>query len=434
MRPAQFANDPASDRVPPCKSPGRDVFANGKIARSARFLQGRHMKPLAGLRVIDLSQIYQGPYATFLMAMAGADVIKVEPPGGERLRGLGGAGTPLSFAMLNANKRSVSLDLKHPEGKRLLCQLVEHGDVLVENYAPGVMDRLGVGYSALKGINPRLIYASGTGYGLTGPDRDQLAMDHTIQAASGMMSLTGVPDGPPLRAGGAPIDIMGGIHLYGGVMTALVSRGVTGLGTLVEVAMVEAMYFTFSTDLAAYHRTGEVPIRSGMRSPSLTTPYSIYECADGYIAVICVTHDHWLRTLDVIGHPELADDPRYKDAIARNARESEINTLMTNWTKGRPRDEAFTALKNAKVPVAPVRDLEEVRTDPHMHSRGMLSWHEHPALGRVVLANSPIRYPEMGVPEVGTYPELGAHNDSVYGGLLGLSDAAIEALRRDKVI
>lgn len=392
------------------------------------------MTPLAGLRVIDLSQIYQGPYATFLMAMAGAEVIKVEPPGGEKLRGLGGAGTPLSFAMLNANKQSVSLDLKHPEGKRLLKKLIEHGDVLVENYAPGVLDRLGVGYNVLKEINPRLIYASGTGYGITGPDKDQLAMDHTVQAASGMMSLTGLPDGPPLRAGGAPIDIMGGVHLYGGVMTALVRRGVTGLGMLVEVAMIEAMYFTFATDLAAYQRTGDVPKRSGMRSPSVTTPYSIYECADGHIAVICVTQEHWLRTIEVIGRPELGDDPRYQDAVARNAREPEVNALMNDWTRMRTRDEAFNALKTAKVPVAPVRDLEEVRTDPHMHSRGMLSWHHHPSLGQVVLANSPIRYPELGIPEVGFYPELGAQNESVYGGLLGLSAAEIAALKEQKVI
>jgi crotonobetainyl-CoA:carnitine CoA-transferase CaiB-like acyl-CoA transferase len=392
------------------------------------------MLPLEGLRVIDLSQIYQGPYATFLMAMAGAEVIKVEPPGGEKLRGLGGGDTPLSFAMLNSNKKSVTLDLKHPEGKGLLKRLVREGDVLLENYAPGVLDRLGVGYEVLKAENPRLIYASGTGYGLTGPDRDQLAMDHTIQASSGMMNLTGLPDGPPLRTGGAPIDIMGGIHLYAGVMTALVSRGITGKGTLVEVAMLESMYFTFSTDFASYHRTGEMPIRSGMRSPSLTTPYSVYACADGYIAVICVTQEHWLRMLDVMGRADLAAEPRYRDAVSRHAAEAEINALVTAWTSARSRDEAFHALRDAKVPVAPVRDLEELRTDPHMHARGMLGWFDHPTLGRVVLPNSPLRYPEHARSPLRFFPALGEHNDEVYGGLLGLPDAERRSLAAAGVI
>ncbi len=392
------------------------------------------MHPLEGLRVIDLSQIYQGPYATFLMAMAGAEVIKVEPLGGERLRGLGGGPTPLSFAMLNSNKKSVSLDLKQPEGKALLKQLVSHGDVLVENYAPGVLDRLGVGYAELKQINPRLIYASGTGYGLTGPDKDQLAMDHTIQAASGMMNLTGTPDGPPLRAGGAPIDIMGGVHLYAGIMTALVRRGITGQGTLVEVAMQESMYFTFSTDFAAYQRTGVMPVRSGMRSPSLTTPYSVYECADGYIAVICVTHEHWLRMLDVMGRNDLANAPRFKDATARHDCEVEINQLVTDWTRPRSRNSAFALLRDAKVPVAPVRDLEELRTDPHMHARGMLRWFDHPSMGRVVLPNSPVRFPDLAAMEIEFFPALGEHNEAVYGGLLGLSAEQRDALRRMQVI
>ena len=161
-------------------------------------------QPLAGITVLDLTQIYQGPYCGFLMATAGADVIKIEPRGGERLRGAGGAKTQLSFATLNSNKKSITLDLKQERGKALLKELVQKADILLENYAPGVMDRLGVGWEVLHEINPSLIYVSGTGYGLSGPDRDMLAMDHTIQATSGVMSSTGDPDRPPGRAGGAP--------------------------------------------------------------------------------------------------------------------------------------------------------------------------------------------------------------------------------------
>ncbi|MBI3053383.1 MAG: CoA transferase, partial [Betaproteobacteria bacterium] len=186
--------------------------------------------PLAGVTVIDLGQIYQGPYAGLLLAKAGADVIKVEQPSGEpaRARAPSGKSTSLPMAMLNSNKRDITLNLKTGRGCELLKALAKRADVVLENFAPGVMDRLGVGFSALREINPRIIYASGTGYGLSGPDRDSLAMDVTVQAASGMMSVTGFPDGPPLKAGATVVDIAGGTHLYAGIVTALYERERTG--------------------------------------------------------------------------------------------------------------------------------------------------------------------------------------------------------------
>ncbi|HEY4042715.1 MAG TPA: CoA transferase, partial [Rhodopila sp.] len=211
--------------------------------------------PLAGITVLDFGQIYQGPYATLLMAKAGADVIKIEPPGGEPLRRralAGGGDTTLPMAMLNANKRAVTLNLKAEAGKDLLKRLAARADVLVENFSPGTMDGLGVGYDVLKDINPRLVYATGTGFGITGPDRDNLAMDFTIQAASGIMSVTGDPNGPPMKAGPTLVDFMGGIHLYAAVMTALLQRTVTGQGQLVEVAMQEAVYPTLASSYE-YH-------------------------------------------------------------------------------------------------------------------------------------------------------------------------------------
>ncbi len=390
--------------------------------------------PLEGIRVVDLGQIYQGPYATFLMAMAGAEVIKVEPVGGERLRGSAGAVTAMSFAMLNSNKKSITLNLREPRGKELLIDLASASDVVLENFAPGVMDRLGVGHEVLRAANPRLIYATGTGYGISGPDRDQLAMDHTIQAASGIMSLTGEAGGSPLRAGGAPVDIMGGTHLYGAVVSALLQRSRTGEGALVEVSMQEAMYFALCTDMTAYHRTGKIPERTGNRSPSLVTPYSIYACADGHIAIICVTDTHWLRTLEVIGRDDLKDDPRFTNARTRNDNEAAITEIMEAWCSARTRDAAFSALSAARIPVAPVRDIEEVRTDPHMHERGMLEWRNHPEMGEIVLANSPIRFPEQGMNEIRTFPELGAHNEEIYGHLLGLAAKEIKKLADQKVI
>src|SRR5580658_480952 len=215
--------------------------------------------PLSGITVIDFGQIFQGPYATLLLAKAGADVIKVEPPHGEplRRRAAPGKSATLPFAMLNQNKRAVSLNLKHPKGRELLFEMVRRADVLLENFSPGTMDDLGVGWSVLKEINKRLIYATGTGFGISGPDRDNLAMDLTIQAASGIMSVTGAPDGPPMKAGPTLVDFMGGIHLYGGVVTALFQRTVTGEGQLVEVAMQETVYPSLASSYDYYRRTGK---------------------------------------------------------------------------------------------------------------------------------------------------------------------------------
>jgi len=390
--------------------------------------------PLAGIRVIDLTQIYQGPYAAFLMACAGADVIKVEPPGGERLRGRGGALTPLSFVMLNSNKRGVTLDLKSRDGKEILRRLVVDADVLLENFAPGVMDRLELGWEVLKEINPRLVYGSGTGYGLSGPDMDQLAMDHTIQAASGVMSATGDADQPPARAGGAPSDLMGGVHLYAGVMAALVGRAATGRGTRVEVSMLEAMYFTLCSELAAFHAHGEVPPRNSSRSPSGACPYGRYRCADGWIAIICVAEAHWQAIARTIGRGDLLDDDGFDAAFKRKKREDEINGMIEAWSSQRSRDEAFAAMRAAKVPVAPVKTLDEVYHDPHLLARGMLNPMTHSEIGAVNLPTSPIRYSDYDRVPLEFFPEPGANNKDVYGGLLGLNDDELTRLRTARVI
>jgi CoA:oxalate CoA-transferase len=390
--------------------------------------------PLSGIKVLDLTQIFQGPYASYLMAMAGADVVKVEPPEGERMRQRGGAETPLSFAMLNANKRSLTLDLKKPRGKELLKDMAREADVLLENFAVGTMDRLGLGWDVMHALNPRLIYGSATGYGLTGPDRDLLAMDHTVQAASGLMSITGEAGGPPARAGGTPCDIMGGIHLYAGVLQALLGRNATGKGTRVEVAMVEAMYFTLASDLAGYHRTGTLPERRGDKTPANTAPYGRYRCKDGWIALICVSEAQWARVLDVVGRPELKGNPDYGSREQRHARETEINAMIETWSQALPRDEAFAILRENRVPVAPIRNLEDVKNDPHMHARGTLQRMTHPAMGEIVLAYPPFRLSEYERPPIEFFPEPGADSAEALHDWLGLDDVAIAALREEHVI
>jgi crotonobetainyl-CoA:carnitine CoA-transferase CaiB-like acyl-CoA transferase len=391
-------------------------------------------RPLAGIKVLDLTQIYQGPYASFLMAQAGADVVKVEPPAGERMRQGGGAKTPLAFAMLNSNKKSIAIDLKHPRGKALLKDMAATADVLLENFAAGTMDRLGLGWEVMREINPRLVYGSATGYGLSGPDRDMLAMDHTVQAASGLMSITGEAGGPPARAGGTPCDIMGGIHLYAGVLQALMGRHATGKGTRVEVAMVEAMYFTLASDLTGYHRTGELPERRGDKTPANTAPYGRYRCKDGWIALICVSEAQWERLLHVVGREELIGNPDYEGREKRHVREAEINAMIEAWSGTLSRDEAFATLRENRVPVAPIRNLEDVQNDPHMHARGTLNRMTHPSLGDVVLPRAPIRLSDYETVPLAFFPEPGADTDGVLRDWLGLSDAEIDALHAEKVI
>ena len=398
----------------------------------------RANRPLAGVTVIDLGQIYQGPYATLLMAKAGADIIKIEPRQGEpaRLRATVGKSATLPFAMLNSNKRGVTLNLKDARGCDLLKRMVAKADVLLENFAPGVMERLGVGWTVLSEINPRLIYASGTGYGLDGPDRDNLAMDLTVQAASGVMSITGFADGPPVKAGPAVVDFMSGVHLYGAVVTALYERTFTGRGRLVEVAMQESIYPSLASNLSfLYNSQGGVPPRTGNRHGGLAiAPYNVYAAADGYIAVITVVEEHWKSLLKAIGRQDLKDDVRFASNAARVTVMAEVDGLIEAWTRTLTKAEAFAILKRHRVPSAPVRDLAEVMHDPHMHARGMLERIDHPDLGEIVVPTSPLRFHGADKVETVPSPRVGQHNGDVYGDWLGLSAEEIEQLRQDGVI
>jgi CoA:oxalate CoA-transferase len=390
--------------------------------------------PLAGITVLDFGQIFQGPYATMLMAKAGADVIKIEPPGGEPLRRrviAQGGDTTLPIAMLNANKRAVTLNLKSDAGKDLLKQMVARADVLLENFSPGTLDGLGVGYEVLKDINPRLIYATGTGFGISGPDRDNLAMDFTIQAASGIMSITGDPDGPPMKAGPTLVDFMGGIHLYAAVVTALLQRTTTGQGQLVEVAMQETVYPSLASSYDYHLRTGKVPPRAGNRQAGLASaPYNAFQTKNGWVAIHVVTEAHWRNLLQAMGRADLLEDSRFSTNPARTENMTATEALVTAWTIGLDTTEVVAAAKRYRIPVAAVRNAIEVMNDPHMHERGMLQRIDHPSLGPVILPNSPLRLHGSDRVEPVPSPLLGQHNVEVYGGWLGLGAEEVAALRR----
>lgn len=393
---------------------------------------GDRSLPLKGVTVLDLGQIYNGPYASFLFATSGARVIKVEPPGGENMRRRAqvGGGAMLPFAMLNSNKEFVTINLKSDEGRALFLDMVRKADVLIENFAPGVMDRLGVGPAKLLRENPKLVYAAGSGYGWSGPYRNLPAMDLTVQAMSGVMASTGFADRPPVKAGAAVADFFGAVHLYAAAVSALVEAQRSGRGRFVEASMLEAVFPTLSSPLGLYHSMeNQNPPRTGNRHSGLSeAPYNVYPTSDGFIALFCVTEAHWDGLASAMGKEDLLTDPRFADLKARVAHIDELDEIITAWTQTRTKDELLGVTDRYRVPRAPVRELDEVVNDPHMHARGSLKRVDHPDLGNVVLPTGPLRYGGSDVRELEPSKAIGADNASVYGDWLGRTPEEIAAL------
>lgn len=393
--------------------------------------------PMDGTVVIDLGQVYNGPYAALLLALAGATVIKVEPPGGDLLRRRGArvAGALYPFIALNCNKLGVTLNLKTERGRELLVDLARSADVLIENFRPGVMERLGVGPDVLRGAQPRLIYASTSGYGRTGPYRDYAAMDITVQAMSGVMSVTGWPDQPPVKAGPALADFFGGIHLYGAIVTALLERERTGQGQHVDVAMLEAVLPSLMSSLGLlFSGAGTVPLRTGNRHNGMAeAPYNVYPARDGQLALICVTDAHWRALVAAMGRPELAEDARFADMAARVRNIDAVDEAVTAYTRTRSREELLEALRRHRVPSAPVRDLAEVMSDRHLHERGTLATVTGTEMGAVTGISSPLRFGDEPA-ALTAGPRLGEHNETVYRRWLGLEKAELDELSAEGVI
>ena len=309
-----------------------------------------------GVRVLELGQIYNGPYCGLLLAQLGADVIKIEPPGGEQLRFRSGLSTEShEFVMLNSNKRSVVLDLKTDAGRQALLDLVETADVLIENFAPGTMERLLLGPARLLEHNPRLIVASGKGYGSTGPYAHMSAMDITVQAMSGSAATTGEPGGPPTKAGASFVDFSGGIHLFGAISAALFQRERTGRGQIVEVSMHDTIYPMLASSLGGLHNNPdrELPERTGNRHSGMAiAPYNIYETSDGWLAIICISERHWRGVATALGRPELIDDPRFRERADRVANIDAVDEEVSACTRTRTRAELVRDLQAAGVPCA----------------------------------------------------------------------------------
>jgi formyl-CoA transferase len=395
-------------------------------------MEGRHKPPLDGIVVLDLTQIYNGPYATFLMAQAGATIIKVEPPGGEHLRKRERSrGVAEPFAVLNCNKKSVMLNLRRPEARQALLKLAERADVIVENFAPGVMDRLGLGHDALRQANPRLIIASSSGYGSEGPYRDYPAMDLTVQAMSGVMSTTGEPGGTPLKAGPAVCDFSAGVHLYGAIVTALYERAVTGRANTVEVSMLSAVYPSLLSSLGLHQRGSRRASRTGNRHGGLTmAPYNVYPTADGAIAILTANDDHWVALTQALDCAAWQSDARFSTRAARIANMDALDSALGERTSAYPKEELFALLMGHRVPCAPVRELDDVINDSHLHATGMLHWEQHPQYGEVLAHGSPLVFQESAAPSYRHSAALGADTEEVLESLGGMSKEEIETMIR----
>jgi CoA:oxalate CoA-transferase len=390
-------------------------------------------QPLAGLTVLELGQIYNGPYCALLLAHHGAAVIKIEAPQGDVLRRMdrspGGASYP--FLMLNANKKGVAINLKHERGRELLLQLAEHTDILVENFAAGVMERLGLGYDVVSARNPRIVFASGSGFGSTGPYVGYPAMDFTIQALVGAMSITGYPDMPPVKCGPTFIDMLGATHLVAGILLALRAREQTGRGQRVEVAMFDAAVPALLSYLAPFYELNREITRSGNRHVvGGATPYNNFQCVDGYVAIMCVSNQHWLDLCRLMARDDLLANERWHAVPERAEDWRQIEAEVAKWTCAQRRDDVARAVAAAGIPSAPVRTLPEVASDPHLFERGVIREVDYPTRGMVKVIGSPIKLAEHTESSVTSPPRLGEHTEEILRDLLRMSSDEINTLRR----
>ena len=381
--------------------------------------------------MLDLGQAFMGPYCGFVLQRLGADVVKVEPLEGEPYRRPSAKKRipGVQFGMFNAGKRGLAIDLKAPDGRALFMELAKTVDVVLQNYGPGTFERL-VDVDELMAANPRLIVASGTGYGSGGPYSELKGMDMTIQAMSGVMSTTGFADGPPVRTGPAVVDILGGVHLAAAILGALLQRSVTGLGQRVEVSLYDSVFPSLASNIAGLiDSDGEIPERTGNRHGGLgVAPYNVYATSNGAVAILCLHDRHFRALCEAMGQPELADDERFETNIARIAepdRLDRLDQIVGGWTSTLTTEEVVRTLALADVPGAPVLSLKEVLADPHVVDRGLIEHHRRDGHEWWALS-SPLRLTGSPQPSGDAPPRLGEHSSEVVRGWLGLSQSEVE--------
>src|SRR5438552_10056307 len=374
------------------------------------------MKPLQDLFVIDLSRILSGPVCTMLLADMGAHVIKVEPPpSGDDSRQWGPPfidNISTYFLSVNRNKKSIGLNLKTDAARQVLWKLIDGADVLVENFRPGVLGKLGFGYDAVAGRNPRVVYCSISGFGQTGPYRDRPGYDVIAHGESGMMDLTGYPDGPPAKLGASLADVVAGLYSLNGILLALLARHKTGRGQHVDVSLLDGMVSTLTYQALIYLSTGRSPQRLGTRHPSIV-PYECFQAKDGFVNIAVTNQKQWENFCQVLGFPELATDSRFETMQARLAHYDELRPMIDRVVSKMSRAETITRMSAVGIPAGPINTVGEILDDPHIHAREMVVELTHPEYGPLRVLGIPFKLSDTpGIVE-NAPPRFGEHNEEV---------------------
>ncbi len=392
---------------------------------------------LHGIRVLDLTRILAGPYCTMFLGDLGADVVKIEQPGvGDDTRGWGPpfvGGESAYFLSINRNKRSVTLDLKSKRGVELLRRLAKEADVLLENFRPGAMDRLGLGETELRVLNPRLIYASLSAFGASGPMRDSPGYDLIVQACGGLMSITGMPDGEPTKVGVAIIDVVAGLMLGNTIVAALFARERSGKGQKIETSLLEVAVASLINVGSNYLVSGEVPGRWGNAHPSIV-PFQSFQTRDGYLVVAAASERIWQRFCQAIEMAELAEDPRFAKNPQRVQHREELIPILAAAFLKKDTASWVTLLTGAEVPCSPVQTIDQVFSSPQVLHREMLVEVKHPKAGTVPLAGLPVKLSLTPASIRLPPPLLGEHTEEVLRTWLGLEPREIAELREEGAI
>ncbi len=392
-------------------------------------------RALDGLRVLDQTQVMAGPFCAMLLADMGADVIKIEPPGGENTRGMDlelAPGVSAPFLAVNRNKRGMVLDLKQPRGTEILKKLVATADVLIENYRPGVARRLGVDYTTLAAINPRLIYCSISGFGQTGPYADRGGYDLIAQGMSGIMSATGSEGGAPVKVGVPITDLGAGLFGVFGILCALRARHVTGRGQLVDTSLFEAGLALSAWEATEYWFTGQVPRGLGT-AHRLNAPYQAFRASDGHFTVGAANNNLFPRFCALLGLDHLVSDPRFDSVAHRLQNRTVLEPLIEAVTIGHPRAHWLARCEAAGVPAGPIYSVPEALDDPHARARGMVQELPHPKLGRVKGLGNPVKMSRTPPVMAKVAPALGEDTEAILREL-GLTETEIATLRADRVV